>query len=96
MTMSMMSILFFALAAIGLIALYYLVAQKDTGKMREVLAKASQKAHFHQMLGMVIIVAHASEIGRVITHLSFVHLLLALFLFALWLATRYDSAPELA
>lgn len=88
-----MSILFFGLAALGLLAMYK--ALGDTSKVREAVLVASKKAHFHQLLGSVIIVAHASEIGKVISHLSWLHAMIALFLFALWLASRQGSAEEL-
>lgn len=89
-----MSLLFFALAAGGIIALYK--ALGDTNRVRKAVMKASNKAHFHQMLGIIILVAHASEIGRVVSHISWIHLILALLLFALWLATRFDSVDELS
>ncbi len=90
----MSSALFFAVAGASACALY--AAHKDTGKVREAIVHASHKAHFHQMLGIVIVVAHASTIGEVITHLTVVHMAVALLLFAVWLATRNGSADELA
>jgi hypothetical protein len=90
-----MYLLFFALGAIGLLALFK--AHGDTNRVRTAVVTASNKVHFHQMMGILIIVAHASEIGFVISHLSWLHMILALFLFALWLATRYgDITEELA
>lgn len=48
-------------------------------------SKLTKQAHVHQMLGVVIIVAHASEIARVVSHISIWHLLAATLLFGLWL-----------
>ncbi|MDQ3018420.1 MAG: hypothetical protein M3Q64_00940 [bacterium] len=89
-----MSTFFFAIGALGIFALYK--AMGDTSKVRTALVKASNRTHFHKLLGMMIIIAHASEIGRVVSHISLLHLVLAIFLFALWLATRYESEEELA
>ena len=61
------------------------------------LVKASHKAHMHQMLGVIIVVAHASEIVRVVSHISVWHLLAALLVFSLWLLGQEESpASELA
>ena len=54
-----------------------------------------KKAHVHQMLGVVIVVAHASEIVRVVSHITVWHLLVALALFTVWIMTQ-DNAEELA
>ena len=86
-------VLFVAVAGVATVALY--AAHKDTGKVRQALNHASQKAHLHQMLGLVIIVAHASDIGKVIMHLSPVHVIAALLLLTVWLATKTGSPLEL-
>ena len=89
-----MSLLFFTLALAGIAALWF--ALRDTGKVRVALVTATRRAHAHQMIGTLILVAHASEIGRVISHLSWLHALLALLLFSIWLATRFDNNEEIA
>ncbi len=97
-----MTIFFFALCAIGIAALYKLLyfrgnkALGDVNKVRGAIVTATKKAHFHQMLGMIILVAHASEISRVMSHISFMHFIVALFLFTLWFATRTESEAEFA
>lgn len=55
-----------------------------------------QHAHVHQMLGAVIIVAHASEIMRVVEHIKIWHILAAMLLFAIWLSSERDHDAELA
>ena len=56
-----------------------------------------KQAHVHQMLGVVIVVAHASEIVRVVSHITLWHLLAAIALFAVWFLTQQgESAKELA
>ncbi len=60
------------------------------------LVRVSKAAHVHQMLGVLIIVAHASEITRVISHISLWHLAVALVLFGLWLASQNHATEELA
>ncbi len=60
------------------------------------LVKVSHKAHVHQMLGVLIVVAHASEIMRVVSHINVWHLLAALLVFSLWLMGQDDAATELA
>lgn len=60
------------------------------------LVRVSKAMHVHQMLGMLIVVAHASEITRVISHIGLWHLAIAIGLFALWLAGQHDPADELA
>lgn len=60
------------------------------------LVRATKVAHVHQMLGVLIVVAHASEITRVISHISLWHLAIAMVLFGLWLASEKHSSKELA
>ena len=61
------------------------------------LVKVAKVAHVHQMLGVLIVVAHASEITRVISHISLWHLAVAVVLFGLWLASQnHDHTEELA
>lgn len=60
------------------------------------LVKVSKVAHVHQMLGVLIVVAHASEITRVISHISLWHLALAIVLFGLWMAGEKHTDEELA
>ncbi len=55
-----------------------------------------QKIHIHQMLGVIIVVAHASEIVRVVSHITLWHLLVAILLFSVWLLTQNEDAEELA
>ncbi len=91
---SMSSALFFAVAAVAAAILY--AVHRDTGKVQKAILHAAGKTHLHQMLGIVIVVAHASQIGEVITHLTVVHMAAALLLFAVWMATRKTNADELA
>lgn len=60
------------------------------------LIKGAHKAHVHQMLGIIIVVAHASEIVRVVSHISLWHLAAAVVVFSLWLATQKNATEELA
>ena len=60
------------------------------------LIKATQRAHVHQLLGVIIVVAHASEIVRVVSHISLWHLAAAVVVFSLWLATQKNAIEELA
>ena len=55
-----------------------------------------RKAHVHQMLGVIIVVAHASEIVRVVSHITLWHLAVAMLLFSVWLLTQNEGAEELA
>jgi hypothetical protein len=56
----------------------------------------TKSAHVHQMLGVVIIVAHASEIARVVSEITMWHLLIAFALFGVWMVTQRGGSPELA
>ena len=59
--------------------------------------KLGKRAHVHQMLGALIVVAHASEIVRVVTHITVWHLLVAITIFSIWLITQQGgNAEELA
>ncbi len=61
------------------------------------LIKATRAVHAHQMLGAVIVVAHASDIVRVVSHISLWHLVAAIVVFGLWLASQeHESASEIA
>lgn len=60
------------------------------------LVRVSKVAHVHQMLGVIIVVAHASEIVRVFSHISLWHLAVAFVVFGLWLASQNRATPELA
>lgn len=60
------------------------------------LVRVSKVAHVHQILGVLIVVAHASEITRVISHISLWQLSLAVVLFGLWMASEKHSSEELA
>ncbi|QQS22981.1 hypothetical protein IPM19_00200 [bacterium] len=46
------------------------------------------KSYAHHFVGAVIVIAHASEIGRVASHLKWQHVLLALVVFGAWFATK--------
>lgn len=59
-----------------------------------ILHLAAKKAHVHEMLGAVIIVAHASEILRVVREIHIWHIGIAALLFALWLIPDRKN-PEL-
>jgi hypothetical protein len=71
----------------------------NTARMHPVarsVVKVTQKAHVHQMLGVIIVVAHASEIVRVFSDISVWHLLIAFAVFTLWVLNQKDTASELA
>lgn len=55
-----------------------------------------KNAHIHQMLGAIIIIAHASEIMRVVEHIKIWHIAASLLLFAIWLSSERDHDAELA
>ncbi len=65
-------------------------------KAMRTVAAATKAAHVHQMLGVVIIVAHASEIARVVMEINIWHLATALTLFSIWMATTKGGLSELA
>lgn len=88
-----MALWFLGLAGISAAAMYA-AAARNTSQVSRAIASASRKTHMHQMLGVLLLVAHASEIGHVVEHLSLVHVLIALFIFAMWMGTR--SGEELA
>lgn len=54
----------------------------------------SKRAHVHQMLGALIVVAHASEIVRVVSHITLWHLMVAVAIFAIWLITQKSEITE--
>ena len=87
-------ILVSALAVAGAGAVY--ASYKDTKSVRTSLAEVLGASHVHQLLSAVVIVAHASEIGRVVSHLTWVHALAAITLFAIWFASRGASEAEIA
>ena len=64
-------------------------------KAAKTAASVSKAVHIHQMLGVIIVVAHASEIARVVSEIHLWHLGTAFVLFGLWLATQKTGA-ELA
>lgn len=83
-----------SLLLVGAGAVY--ASYKDTKSVRTALNKIAGSSHIHQLLGAVIIVAHASEIGRVFTHLTWAHALAAIALFAIWLVNSQTSVSEIA
>ena len=81
------------LAGAGSAALY--AAVRNTKQVHLAVASASRKAHVHEMLAMLLLVSHASEIGHVVERLSIVHILVALLIFAAWTATQFGNKEEL-
>lgn len=70
---------------------------KTLHKATRSVVKVSKVAHVHQMLGTLIVVAHASEIVRVVSHISLWHLVIAIVVFGLWLASQErHTTTELA
>jgi hypothetical protein len=69
---------------------------RSARKVHRLGLRFGKKTHVHQMLGIIIIVAHASEIGRVVSHTSIWHLLIALALFAVWLVTQGANQEEIS
>lgn len=81
------------LAGAGTAALY--AAVRNTKQVHQAVMTASRKARVHQMLALLLLVSHASEIGHVVERLSIVHITVALAIFALWAATRFGTESEL-
>lgn len=92
MTVEVLVVSGLAIASFGAIAASY----HDTKSVRDSLAKVMGASHVHQLLSAVIIVAHASEIGRVVSHLTWVHALVAITLFAVWMFSRTASETDIA
>ena len=69
---------------------------KTLHKVARQTYKTAEQIHVHQMLGVIIVVAHASEITRVVSHISWWHLLAAAAVFALWFSGHKDPTEELA
>ncbi len=59
------------------------------------LREVSSKTELHHFLGMVIVVAHASEIGRVVSHLDWFDLALAGIVFLLWQISQPPKEKEI-
>ncbi len=45
------------------------------------------RGYVHHLLAAVIITAHASQIGQVVEHLNWIHLVVAIAVFSVWFAT---------
>lgn len=56
---------------------------------------ASLKSYAHHILGALIVVAHASQIGTVVEHLSWWHIAAALMVFGIWFITRSRVQKEI-
>lgn len=82
------------LAGAGTAALYGAV--RNTKQVHVAIAYATRKAHIHEMLATLLIVSHASEIGHVVEQLSFIHIIVALLIFAAWMLSRFGTEGELA
>lgn len=50
-------------------------------------AREYGQSYVHHLLAAVIITAHASQIGQVVAHLNWRHLLAAAVVFSVWFAT---------
>lgn len=86
----------------GLIAGALIEALHETHQVQGTLSRLHLHVqrhgkHFPKALGMLILVAHASEVGRVVSHTTPVHLIAAILLFVLWVATEQrEKAEEVA
>ncbi len=68
---------------------------RDTRRVRNLLqATHNRGQYFPKVLGMLMLVANASEITRVIGHSSMFHIAAALLLFVLWAATKNREVLE--
>lgn len=87
--------IFFALAGIAVIAF---AADRAHSKHSTASSQNSKLGRIHSAsklvphaLTMLVMVAHASEITRVVEHVSAVHVVTALGLFAVWAVTNAGS-----
>lgn len=85
--------LLYLLGGIGLVIL--LGAMWQTGKLRKILKRKTIKAHFPQALSMLLVVSQASELVRLVEHVSVVTVVAALLLLAILLATKSGTEGEL-
>ena len=70
-------------------------ALHHTQRVHNSLAVVAKKTQFPKALGMLILVAHTTEIARILDHVSLTHVIAALLLFTLWAATHLGTADEL-
>ena len=52
------------------------------------------KSNIHHFLGVIVVVSHASEIGNVMGHLTWWHILAAILVFAVWYVTRTKASES--
>lgn len=84
--------IFFALAGVILIALW--VDRRKTKTQATSAASSGIRSAGRMVphaLTMLVMVAHASEITRVVQHISSAHIIAALSLFAVWAITNSGS-----
>jgi hypothetical protein len=89
----MSTLLFVVLGVVA--ASMAVTALHHTKRVHNSLASMASKTQFPKALGMLILVAHTTEIARVLEHVSLPHVIAALLLFTLWAATHLGTADEL-
>lgn len=69
--------------------------QVNTSLLKNLHSKVRQHGkHFPKLIGMVILVAHASEVGQIVVHASPIHYVVATMLFVLWVGTEQRLKEE--
>lgn len=82
---------------VGLVILVMLVsAIRETNKVKAVLSKAHARTHLPRMVTTLVVAVQFHELIRVIEHVSPVHLVGALLILAVVLATKGATEGELA
>jgi nitrate reductase gamma subunit len=84
--------------AFALVGILVIALLADRARARKVSAQSNTAGKIRQAtrmvphaLTMLVMVAHASEITRVVSHISAVHILAALAMFAIWAVTSSGS-----
>jgi hypothetical protein len=80
---------------VAVISALYNTRKVNAGLLTNVHAKVRQHGkHFPKLIGMVILVAHASEVGQIVVHASPIHYVVATMLFVLWIGTEQRLKEE--
>lgn len=94
--MNIFIVFLFGSAVVGaLISALYNTRKVNLGLLSNMHSKIRQHGkHFPKLIGMVILVAHASEVGQIVVHASPIHYVIAGMLFVLWVGTEQRLKEE--
>lgn len=82
---------------VGLVILVMLVsAMRETGKVKAVLNKTHARTHLPRMVTTLVVAVQFNELLKVIEHVSVVHIVGALLILAVVLATKGATEGDLA